>query len=163
MPTFGEAEHVIRASRSASDSIQIVSAKEIFSASTPYDQAASRCCIYALLKMGVVVYVGQSSNLLSRLAQHAKTKDFDSFWSTDAPREEMSAIEARYIVALNPRLNTSLPPQGEFMTERAAKDALGGWGLRRAIKSGAVTSIGLHLGNVFRVSEINAFRMGSGA
>lgn len=160
MARFGTAEHSLRAS--TAHSYVPKNASDIIRESIKYNPRDEQCCIYVLLLDGVIVYVGQTVNLPARLAQHAKNKEFDAHWSTQVAREEMSSAEAAHIVALNPRLNSTLPPNMEYMLHPAAVSLIGGgWELKKFIRSGAVTAIPLHLGLVYRASEIVAAIGGS--
>lgn len=153
MAKFGEVEHFVR-SESQFSGLTCDKA-EILNGSIPFVGHEDRTCIYVLIDGDSVVYVGQTSNLISRLAQHAKTKRFTRYWSVDCPRDELSSAEAAYIVALNPTLNAALPSNSEYVQHNAAKRMIGdGNKLRSAVRSGVVKPIHLSAGLVYRVSEI---------
>ena len=59
--------------------------------------------IYALIKSGEVVYVGQSKNILNRLSNHEI--EYDSMTLIPAEKDRLTLVEAEYIQALNPSLN----------------------------------------------------------
>jgi excinuclease UvrABC nuclease subunit len=67
--------------------------------------------VYFLIKGSEIVYVGQSVDIMNRIAQHSKDvlKDFDSFSILECPTELLLTIEAHLIYKFRPRLNTSLP------------------------------------------------------
>lgn len=62
--------------------------------------------IYVLLKDNEIVYVGRSSNLRSRLEQHKKTKDYDSFdFVFVKDKNQMKDLEALMIQQYRPKFN----------------------------------------------------------
>lgn len=67
------------------------------------------CGVYFLVKDRRVVYVGQSVNIVARLAAHMGTKDFDSTCYMVAQPEELDFIESFYIYMLSPALNGPAP------------------------------------------------------
>ena len=79
---------------------------EIVEASIPVENLVG---VYFLIKNDEVVYVGQSSiNILGRIAKHLRSnKEFDSFSYMRCDKEDIDAMEAKYIAALIPRLNVS--------------------------------------------------------
>ncbi len=155
MAKFGEVEHFVRSESQFSGTMY--DKDEILHGSTPFVGHEDRTCIYVLIDGDSIVYVGQTSNLISRLAQHAKTKRFTRYWSVDCPRDELSAAEAEYIVKLNPAMNIHLPSNPEYIMQSAAKKMMGDWRrLQHAVRSGVVKPIHIYAGLVFRVSEIKA-------
>jgi hypothetical protein len=64
-----------------------------------------KCGVYFLIKDESVVYVGQSINITQRVAEHTKTKDFDTFTYVQCKRENLNQIEALYIQRLKPKYN----------------------------------------------------------
>lgn len=64
-----------------------------------------KCGVYFLVKDWHVVYVGQSVNVLSRVAQHLGHKDFDKFAYLPCKPEELDLIESLYIHTLRPEQN----------------------------------------------------------
>jgi predicted GIY-YIG superfamily endonuclease len=70
-------------------------------------------CVYFLINFGTVVYVGQSKNLPSRIAQHRQgskhtpKKDFNRVVYLPVREEELNAAETRYIKKLQPKWNIS--------------------------------------------------------
>lgn len=79
---------------------------EVVEAAVPLDNMVG---IYFLIKDSEVVYVGQSTvNILGRVAKHIRNgKEFDSFSYMRCDVEDIDAMEAKYITAFSPRLNTS--------------------------------------------------------
>ena len=61
-------------------------------------------CVYILIKENEVVYVGQSVNLLQRLAQH-REKDFDAAYYLPIPITDLIKTEKALIQDFNPPLN----------------------------------------------------------
>lgn len=64
--------------------------------------------VYFLVHQGAVVYVGQSVDVLGRISRHRReARDFDAFNYILCPPDKMNALEALYIAAFMPDLNTS--------------------------------------------------------
>ena len=63
--------------------------------------------IYLLKQDNVVIYVGKTTRGLSRIMQHERNKQFNSFEFILYPAEELDKWEAHYIKTLNPSLNIS--------------------------------------------------------
>jgi hypothetical protein len=64
--------------------------------------------VYFLIDGREVVYVGQSADILSRIATHRKQgRRFDRFTYIECEPEKMDELEAQYIAAFAPRLNVS--------------------------------------------------------
>ena len=61
--------------------------------------------VYFLVQNQAVVYVGQSIQLGGRLAEHLRTKEFDSVFFVCVPRDRLNETEAAFIRALKPELN----------------------------------------------------------
>ena len=63
--------------------------------------------VYFLCKNGDVVYVGQSVNVVSRVAQHRveKKKDFDSVYWVEVEEDRLIYEEWKYIEYYNPIYN----------------------------------------------------------
>lgn len=61
--------------------------------------------IYFLIRDRRIVYVGQSVNAIGRVAEHAKTKRFDSWAFIPCRLRDLNSLEAAYIAALLPPLN----------------------------------------------------------
>lgn len=72
------------------------------------------CGIYFLVRMGMVVYVGQTTKLFNRLSQHQrKGRKFDSFSFIPCLPEHLDELERTYIALLFPEENTSLGRQAD--------------------------------------------------
>jgi hypothetical protein len=76
--------------------------------------------IYFLIDGHEIVYVGQSENVFSRLAQHARegVKRFNRFHWVKCHRALLLELEASYIAALTPRYNQTFSLES---ARRAAK------------------------------------------
>jgi excinuclease UvrABC nuclease subunit len=64
-----------------------------------------RTGIYFLCKERRVIYVGQSRNILSRIDQHAESKDFDSVLIMHTPPDLLDEVEQYWIERIKPKLN----------------------------------------------------------
>lgn len=65
--------------------------------------------IYFLLDIqSRVLYVGMTRNLMSRLASHARSKQFASVVYMTVPKDDAKAIEKQYIDKYKPPLNKEL-------------------------------------------------------
>lgn len=86
------------------------SADEIVKASIPFSFVSG---VYFLIQADEIVYVGQSVNVMSRIAQHRRDgeKDFDSFNAVPCKPEDLDRLEELYINAFVPRFNTVLSPK----------------------------------------------------
>ena len=74
---------------------------------TPVD---IQCGIYFLRgKAGEILYVGQSVNVLSRVASHLAHKTFVWYSFLEAAPEDLDRLERDYILLLRPALNRSIP------------------------------------------------------
>lgn len=77
--------------------------------------------VYFLVKGSCVVYVGQSTNVLARIAQHAKDgKDFDRACYIPCSESELDVVESLYIWSLRPVLNHHAPITFKKLVERLA-------------------------------------------
>jgi hypothetical protein len=82
----------------------LLSKDEIVKRSLPYGGFSG---IYFLIKDSRVVYVGQSTNVYARIDKHG-TKDFDAYAYVPCRRENLDAMESRYIHLLRPPQNAVL-------------------------------------------------------
>lgn len=66
------------------------------------------CGVYFLIKGDEVIYVGQSVVMLHRIARHWREgREFDGYACIQCKPEEMDRLEALYIAAFAPYLNTT--------------------------------------------------------
>jgi hypothetical protein len=71
--------------------------------------------IYILMKADSVIYVGKTSNLFARIAQHQADKDFDSVQFIRCDESLLDLYERELIATLNPSLNKAgIFPQSSF-------------------------------------------------
>ncbi|MEL7966324.1 hypothetical protein AAG587_08105 [Vreelandella neptunia] len=61
--------------------------------------------VYFLIKDERIVYVGQSLNIISRVAAHVKHKEFDRFAFVPCDAQDLDVLESLYIHFLQPELN----------------------------------------------------------
>jgi predicted GIY-YIG superfamily endonuclease len=67
------------------------------------------CGIYFLIRGEQIVYVGQSTNVLRRIARHIYDgKTFDSFTISPCAAADLDRLESVYITALYPEENMAL-------------------------------------------------------
>lgn len=94
---------------------ELLSEKEIVSHSKGSIPSSG---IYFLVKGNEVVYVGQSSSVLSRIGTHIldKNKEFDAFSFMSVPKESLDILETIYIKVLNPKFNSSSPISKDRIT-----------------------------------------------
>lgn len=97
----------------------------------PVDMGSLRLVsgVYFLALKGEVVYVGQSQNVMRRIAYHLESKLFDAAFYIPTAPDQMNETEAYYIRVMQPRYN---------------RDAKGktrlGWLPKRGKGKGEVTS-----------------------
>lgn len=70
--------------------------------------------IYFLCLKGSIVYIGQSYNVSSRIAQHIESKEFDSAYYIMVPREKLDEYETALIRHYDPPLNKGLCPMNKL-------------------------------------------------
>lgn len=94
--------------------------------------------VYLLWSRGIVVYVGQSENILQRVGVHLANpkKEFDGYCYAVIEQGNLNQIEADLIVRYQTRLNNSLPINQKYVTANQLKKQMGfsGWDLRRMLK-----------------------------
>jgi hypothetical protein len=89
---------------------------EILEAAIPNSKPSG---VYFLVKGPEVVYVGQSLDMLHRIARHRREgRDFDGFACLECEPEKLDELEAQYIAAFAPRWNVSF---GRPLVTRAAQ------------------------------------------
>ena len=96
--------------------------------------------VYLLWHNGVVVYVGQSENILQRIGTHLADpqKWFDGFSYAVVPDGSLNQLEADLIVAYDPHLNHGkLPTNNKYVTRGYVKRhwGVGGWEFRKIIRN----------------------------
>lgn len=71
---------------------------------------STMCAIYFLIAGAEIVYVGQSTNVYRRLAQHFAKKiiEFDRYFVLPCQAELLDVLEAKYISELRPAANRLL-------------------------------------------------------
>lgn len=63
------------------------------------------CGVYALIRDGQVVYVGQSRHVHARIANHQNDKPFDEVLVCEVAQQDLDDVETFLIAMLNPPLN----------------------------------------------------------
>jgi hypothetical protein len=81
--------------------------QELLAASAPIQTEKPICGIYFLLDEREVVYVGQSVNIISRIATHVTegAKQFNRWCYITVERARLTELESFYITLLRPSLN----------------------------------------------------------
>ena len=69
---------------------------------------STACGVYFLIYEKKVVYVGQSTNVFSRIFTHVQTKKFDSYVYIPCEKDTLDKLESLYIHLLSPPLNGNL-------------------------------------------------------
>ena len=151
---FGADEHNARSELDVPYDVFIPDVDYVLSNTIEYKKKLSEYYVYVLVNNGSVVYVGQTSNIETRLLAHEKTKEFDSYFSIECDRKYLSAFEAELIVKLNPILNSTLPSQVKYITKSGASKIIGGRKLRKLTGRGLIKSFPLYMGSVYLLSEI---------
>jgi len=75
--------------------------------------------VYFLIHEGEIVYVGQSIDVINRVATHVlkAEKEFDRYAYVEIEPDDLNSVEADYIVNLGPRYNgPNLPSYGEWLS-----------------------------------------------
>lgn len=83
---------------------QLLTEKEIVDSCVPL-KSRDVTGVYFLKKGSEVVYVGQSMNVLKRIASHAESLDFDGFCYIRCNAGLLDTLESIYIHILRPRFN----------------------------------------------------------
>lgn len=92
------------------------------------DLPANGCFIYFLKRHGEIVYVGQSKNYFSRISDHKKDKQFDSFCLYQVlDPEYLDVYEFSFICLHKPEYNKSLPPTDFSLSDYQINKIEGGW------------------------------------
>lgn len=61
--------------------------------------------VYFLIRDEKIVYVGQSTNVHARIAEHQKSKQFDRINFIECPEDHLYQLEKMYIQRFNPEMN----------------------------------------------------------
>ena len=100
-----ESEQRIKRGNEILREIKRLDTDEVVRNSTPIPP---KCGIYFLLKAGRIIYIGKSTNVLSRLGQHANSVDFDTFTVAECDIEVLDFVENVMIAKFKPELNKKL-------------------------------------------------------
>lgn len=82
----------------------LLEAETILASMIPFKQI---CGIYFLIAGGVIVYVGQSNDCMTRISRHTveQQKLFDGFFIVEAVAEHLDELEGLYIAKFAPKMN----------------------------------------------------------
>lgn len=81
--------------------------------------------IYFLIHNEEVIYVGQTTQLMTRIAYHTTCKTFDSINYFKVEEEDANLIEAIMIVKFDPPLNNAMPGQELYVSYEQLKKMYG--------------------------------------
>ena len=70
-----------------------------------YEYSIIPSCVYFLIDAGQIVYVGQSTNLASRLIQHRNNKEFNRVLYMPIENNRLDEVERFFIETLEPKYN----------------------------------------------------------
>ena len=70
-----------------------------------YEYSIIPSCVYFLIDAGQIVYVGQSTNLASRLIQHRNNKEFNRILYMPIENNRLDEVERFFIETLEPKYN----------------------------------------------------------
>lgn len=76
--------------------------------------------LYALTKGDEIVYIGQTSNIITRLSNHRKNKDFDNYYLRKL-NSKNNFLEAYLIFKFAPLYNKSIPSNDRFLAANFGK------------------------------------------
>ena len=101
--------------------------------------------IYFLILGDQVVYVGQSEfSVFTRIGTHTRDKEFDSFHyiEVDSEGDNLSELEAFYILQYLPVYNKSIPSNPRFVLESRIRKTFDcdPWILKKFIKNMGIQS-----------------------
>ena len=114
--------------------------------------------IYFLLHIGEIVYVGQSQDCRTRVQQHIREKEFDSYAIFECPADaDLDEIEAAHIAHYMPRDNRRLPMSSGYIgITQIRRMGLNKWHLNRWTKAGLITPVYMGSGIFYREADILA-------
>jgi hypothetical protein len=75
-----------------------------------FELGEPEACVYFLIRDDIVVYVGQSTNVHVRVADHRPDKQFDRVLYLPTRREDLERVEREFIGALRPEYHTRVLP-----------------------------------------------------
>ena len=90
----------------------LYSQQDIVASSRLYGGLESVCGVYFLIYKNNIVYVGQSVNVFSRMREHSKSKEFDSYVYINCAKEHLDILESLYIHMFSPPLQGRNYPGG---------------------------------------------------
>jgi excinuclease UvrABC nuclease subunit len=64
--------------------------------------------IYFLLNNGIIIYIGQSTNILTRVVDHSRNKIFTHYGYIECSEIDLNYLEKKMIQKYKPSLNKSL-------------------------------------------------------
>jgi hypothetical protein len=83
----------------------LLPAEDIVRASIPWQKSSG---VYFLIENNEIIYVGQSTNVYTRIDYHVRDKSFDRYAYVPCPVEMLNKLESLYIHCLRPKLNSSV-------------------------------------------------------
>ncbi len=78
--------------------------------------------IYFLLNDTLLVYIGQSKDILRRIQEHRQDKVFTHYCYFECKESELNALEQKYIKRHNPKLNITFSKKERALPEKLTSD-----------------------------------------
>ena len=83
---------------------------------------SSLCGIYFFFKNDIIVYIGQSINVESRVVAHTKNKEFDSWNYIKVDSIDLNEVESTYILEYQPKYNKTIPFNKKWISKNNIKN-----------------------------------------
>ena len=103
------------------------------------------CGIYYLWREDEIVYIGQSTNILSRVATHLNSvvKVFDSYTYELCEPNLLNKLELESIIKHKPLYNIALPTNADYTTVNAVRKSYGVnlWTIKRHIRNNNIVPV----------------------
>lgn len=133
---------------------ELFTEKEITDQAIDIDNAFIDSGIYFLIKSSRIVYIGKSSNMMSRIVFHLKKGvDFDSYTTMQVIDEkDRTDAESIYIQKFNPILNKIIPKTDQLLNYEQVKSFL-----RKHLKRNYYNLQG-HIPRILRENQVKFFQ-----
>lgn len=112
------------------------------------------CGIYYLWREDEIVYIGQSTNILFRVATHLNSgvKVFDSYTYEECAPHLLDKLELENIIKHKPLYNVALPASADYTTMNAVRKSHGVnlWTIKRHIRNNNIEPV---MGGYYHVKD----------